>query len=102
MKPPSPHRKPPLRKVPRRIEERATALFLLGLVLFSPLLLRIFDRGANVDVFGLPLLFFYAFAAWALIIALLAASVERGNFGREPPAGTLPTQAEPHTRPKEL
>jgi hypothetical protein len=37
--------------------ERLGAVFLLGLVLFDPLLIQIFDGGADVAVFGVPLVF---------------------------------------------
>jgi hypothetical protein len=50
---------------------RFVALFILGVILFSPLLIAIFDvRGAYV--FGIPLLYAYLFASWAFLIALSA------------------------------
>ena len=52
--------------------ERLVALFLLGAVAFSPLVLRVFDLGSGGTVLGVPSLFFYIFSAWALMIALLA------------------------------
>ena len=57
--------------------ERLVAIFCLGAVLFSPLVIGIFDRGAGVRIFGLPVLYFYLFAGWALLIALLASVIER-------------------------
>ena len=57
--------------------ERLVAIFCLGAVLFSPLVIGIFDRGAEVRIFGLPVLYFYLFAGWALLIALLASVIER-------------------------
>jgi Na+/H+-dicarboxylate symporter len=60
-----------------RIGERLIAIFCLGLVLFSPLVIDIFDRGPQVRVFGSPLLYFYLFAAWAVMIGLLAWVLER-------------------------
>lgn len=64
------------RKAPHRREERATGLFLLGAVLFNPLMLNIFDRGIESGLLGVPLLFIYIFCAWALLIVLLACTVE--------------------------
>lgn len=50
---------------------RFVALFLLSVILFSPLMIAIFDvRGTFV--FGIPLLYAYLFASWALLIALAA------------------------------
>jgi hypothetical protein len=57
--------------------ERLGALFLLGLVLFSPLMLRIFDAGGDVTFLGFPLLYFYVFVSWAVVIGLIIAIVER-------------------------
>lgn len=59
-----------------RLEERAAGLFMLGLVLFSPLMLRVFDRGAEIALLGVPLLFVYVFFAWSLLIMLLAFTLE--------------------------
>jgi len=55
--------------------DRLIAAFLIGCVLFNYPLLSIFDR--NEEIFDLPLLYIYVFSAWALIIALMAAAVER-------------------------
>lgn len=52
-----------------------TLLFLLGCLLFNYPPLAIFNRPEFV--LGIPLLYVYVFAAWALLIALLAATVER-------------------------
>lgn len=49
--------------------ERSLALFLLGLVLFSPPLLSLFD--AERFIAGVPLLYLYLFAAWAALIGLV-------------------------------
>ena len=55
--------------------ERLVGLFLLGCLLFNFPLLALFNvKGA---VFGIPLLYAYLFAAWALLIALVAAIMER-------------------------
>jgi len=56
---------------------RLAAIFLLGCVLLNyPLLFLIDDQ---VDVFGVPLLYAYVFAAWAGLIALMALVIERGE-----------------------
>jgi len=46
------------------------ALCLLGIVLFNPPLVRVF--GVERTVLGLPLIYVYLFAAWALLIGLMA------------------------------
>ncbi len=52
--------------------EKLGALFLLGVLMFSPPLMGIFDAGAHVTVLGVPLLYFYLFCAWAVCIGLAA------------------------------
>lgn len=91
-KSPSTQRKPNRRRGSHRLEERAAALFVLGIVLFSPLVVHIFDRGAEVALWGIPLLYVYAFAAWALLIALLALVVEASAISGQPdpPPGSDP------------
>jgi hypothetical protein len=56
---------------------RLVALFLLGALLFNYPILALFNK-PNL-VLGIPLLYAYIFAAWALLIALMAAVVERGR-----------------------
>ncbi len=63
-----------------RREERLIALFFLGCVLFSPLVLQVFKSGAPL-IGGLPPLFLYLFGAWAALIAAIAVVVETGNPG---------------------
>ncbi|MBP2227132.1 hypothetical protein J2847_000399 [Azospirillum agricola] len=58
---------------PRR--DRMVALFLLGLLLFNPPLLRLF--GVEGTLFGVPLLYAYIMGAWAVVIALAAVAAER-------------------------
>ena len=54
---------------------RLVALFLLGCLLFNyPLLQLVSEPG---EVLGIPLLYAYIFAVWALLIALMALVVER-------------------------
>lgn len=57
-----------------RTGDRLIALFLLGALAISPPLLAIF----RVDAFiaDVPLLFFYLFGAWALLVGLLALIIE--------------------------
>ncbi len=52
------------------LSERLIALFVLAIVLLNPPLLLIFDRVA-ITV-GIPVLYLYLFAVWAVLIVLLA------------------------------
>jgi len=54
----------------RRKSERLVALALLGFLLFNYPLLSLFSTGDTV--FGVPLLYVYLFASWALLIGLMA------------------------------
>lgn len=54
---------------------RLVALFLLGFLLLNYPLLHLFT-GPRV-ILGIPLLYAYIFAVWALIIGLMALVVER-------------------------
>ena len=60
---------------PSRRGERLIGLFLLGCLLFNFPLLALFNVQATV--FGIPLLYTYLFAAWGLLIALVALIMER-------------------------
>ena len=55
--------------------QRMIALFILGCLLFNYPLLSLFNLPA--EVFGIPLLYAYIFAAWALLVALMALAAER-------------------------
>ena len=55
--------------------QRLAALFLLGFLLFNYPLLTLF--AGPVHVFGIPVLYFYVFAVWALLIGLMALVVEK-------------------------
>ena len=57
-----------------RTGDRLFALFLFGCLALSPPLLAIFR--ADTLVASIPLLFFYLFAVWALLIVLLALIIE--------------------------
>lgn len=59
-----------------RTGERLVAIFVLGVVLFSPLVMGIFDRGPHTRVFGIPLLYAFLLSAWAVLIALIALATE--------------------------
>ncbi len=64
---------------PTRVAERSVALFLLGLVCFTPPLLGIF--GMQERVFGLPVLYVYLFTVWGALIALAAWIARRKDAG---------------------
>ncbi len=53
--------------------QRLVALCLLGLLLFNYPLLALFNLPESV--FGVPVLYAYIFAAWALLIGLMALAV---------------------------
>ena len=59
---------------PSRTRELLIALFLLGALVFAPPLLIIFNKA--IRIFGIPVLYFYLFAAWGALIALVALAVE--------------------------
>ncbi|MFS8138394.1 MAG: hypothetical protein ACMG50_09750 [Thermomonas sp.] len=54
---------------------RLLCLFALGCLLFNYPLLALFNIPASI--FGVPVLYFYLFTVWALIIVLLAIAMER-------------------------
>ena len=56
---------------------RLVAVFLLGVLLFNYPLLALFNR--TVLILGVPLLYAYIFAVWALLIGLAALVVERSR-----------------------
>lgn len=58
-----------------RMTGRLVAVAVLGALLFAPPLLSLFDRDTSVA--GVPLLYAYLFAAWALVIGLVAAVARR-------------------------
>ena len=55
--------------------QRLIALFLLGLLLLNYPLLDLFAGPGQV--FGIPILYVYVFAVWALLLALMAIVVEK-------------------------
>jgi uncharacterized membrane protein len=56
-------------------------LFLLGVFLFNPPLLSIFDL--PLQVFGVPLLYIYLFSCWGVLLLLVAFIIERGGDTQE-------------------
>lgn len=68
-----------LRRTARR--DRLIGLFVLGVVLFNPPILNLFGG----IVFGLPALFVYLFAAWALLIVGIALVADHGSGHADPP-----------------
>ena len=56
---------------------RLMALFLLGLLLFNYPVLALFNLPQTL--FGIPLLYFHLFVAWAALIALMYWVIERGG-----------------------
>ena len=60
--------------------EKSLALFLLGLLLFSPPLLSLFS--VERVVAGIPLLYLYLFCAWGLVVALIGMTAARRSERR--------------------
>ena len=54
--------------------ERLVALFIFGCLLFNYPVLSLFN--VAVVAFGVPVLYVYIFAAWALLVGLMALVVE--------------------------
>jgi len=55
--------------------QRLAAVFLLGCALFNYPLLSLFNKPG--EILDVPLLYIYIFAAWALLIALMAYVIEK-------------------------
>lgn len=55
--------------------QRLITIVLLGCVLFNYPVLSLFSKPNAL--FGIPLLYFYLFAIWALLIGLMAYVIER-------------------------
>ena len=55
--------------------QRLVAIVLLGCVLFNYPVLSLFSKPGAL--FGIPLLYFYIFAVWTLLIGLTAYVIER-------------------------
>ncbi len=61
--------------------ERLASLFLLGVLLFNPPLLSIFDFPDYV--LGIPVLYIYLFTAWAVLVVLMALTIESAAAAEE-------------------
>ena len=57
------------------IRQRLAAIFLLGCVLLNYPVISLFNRPA--EILDVPLLYIYIFAAWAVLIALMAYVIEK-------------------------
>jgi hypothetical protein len=68
-------------QAPSRTRELLVALFVLGVLLLAPPLLIIFNTATRI--LGIPTLYLYLFLVWAVLIALVALAVERGDDGAE-------------------
>jgi len=64
-------------KAKGRRAARLVFLFMLGVLLFNYPLLALFN--VQGSVLGVPVLYAYIFAAWGLLIALVALVMERGG-----------------------
>ena len=62
---------------PGRRAERLAGLFLLGVLLFNFPLLALFNVRATF--LGVPVVYAYLFGAWVLLVALVAAIMERSD-----------------------
>jgi hypothetical protein len=62
---------------PGLTHERLVALFLLGLLLFTPPFLGIFNQPDRI--LGFPTLYLYLFATWTLLIVLVALVIESSD-----------------------
>jgi len=72
-----------------RKNKRLVGLFLLGCVLFNYPLLSLFNL--KTMIFGVPLLFFYVFSGWTLLILLAAlATKTRSHPPSKPDSKTGP------------
>lgn len=60
-----------------RIESALFTIFLAGVVVFSPLMVGLFDKGPAVTVLGIPILYAYLFVTWAVLIGLIALAAGR-------------------------
>ncbi|MEE8393183.1 MAG: hypothetical protein V3R66_02470 [Rhodospirillales bacterium] len=71
---------------PKIKSEKIGALFIFGVLAFSPPLLDVFDGGAETMVAGIPLLYFYLFLAWGafVLLMLLIISAPDGSGGDHP------------------
>ncbi len=71
--------------------ERLLALFLLGIVAFTPPFLGIFNTPRQF--LGIPIMYLYLFVAWALLITLVALTVRGSGGGDDDTVATEPDPA---------
>ena len=72
-----------------RKNKRLVVLFLMGCILFNYPLLSLFNL--ETMIFGVPLVFFYVFTGWALLILLAAIATQtRRRASSKPPAKNRP------------
>jgi hypothetical protein len=72
-----------------RKNKRLVGLFLMGCILFNYPLLSLFNL--ETMIFGVPLVFFYVFTGWALLILLAAIATQtRRRASSKPPAKNRP------------
>jgi hypothetical protein len=71
--------------------ERLLALFLLGILVFTPPFLGIFNTPRLVA--GIPLLYLYLFIVWGMLIAIVALTVRAAEDEDEDAVSTGPGAA---------
>ncbi len=79
---------------PNATSEGSIATFLFAVLALNPPVLSIFS--VDVFLFGIPLLYLYLFAVWALIVALVAWIAVGG--GRGSPKAGAPDSAQQRAR----
>lgn len=75
--------------VPQKTREHSVATFLVAVLALNPPILSIFS--AEIFIFGIPLLYLYLFAVWAILIGIVAWIADWGERG-EPPAQPDPVR----------
>lgn len=91
--------------MPRPIikSERIGALFIFGVMAFNPPLLDVFDGGAETTVAGIPLLYFYLFLAWGVLVLLMSLVISMpeqtgpGQIGGAPPQPAIKAPSDEET-----
>ena len=85
----------------KRTPERLVALFLFGVMLMFPPILEVFNQ--PVRILGVPVLYLYVFAAWAVLIVLVAAIVRRISLDEDDTSGTADpdVEYEPSAAPRD-
>jgi hypothetical protein len=74
---------------PGLTHERLIAVFLFGVLLFTPPFIGIFNNPQLI--FGIPNLYLYLFTAWMLLILLMAVVIESSD-ANETPVGAPDSQ----------